>query len=115
MPLYRLLCRLKIEEVGFNRAIYTTDKGNYKANPVFREMRETIKQIEQIWKTLNLDVTVPPIPRIPNPVDGPQRDRNIVPMLTGDGKGYYSQLEQGVVPKTKRVVRRRRIGDGEDI
>jgi len=113
MPLYHMLCRFKIEEIGFNRAVYTTDKGNYKANPVFKEIRETLKQIEAMWRGLDLDTPLVPVLPVPNPADGPQRNRNVVPMMTGNGKSYYSRLEGGHVPKTRRIVRRRVNGSGD--
>jgi len=55
IPLYKMLCRLKIEELGVSSYIYTTDKGNFNAHPILREIRETIKMVESMWKDLGLD------------------------------------------------------------
>ena len=45
MPLYRMLVKLKIHELGVEQAISTSDRGVSKANPVYKEIRETIKSI----------------------------------------------------------------------
>ena len=54
MPLYSMLGRMKIEEATFNRVIYTDDKGRRKANPIYKEIRETVKQIEMTWEKIGL-------------------------------------------------------------
>jgi len=55
VPLYKTLCRLKLEEIGTTSVAYTDSKGNRKINPIFKEIRETIKVIELAWKTIGLD------------------------------------------------------------
>lgn len=54
MPLYRMLVKLKIAELGIQSAITTTDRGIIRANPVYKEIRETIKSIESMWGNLQL-------------------------------------------------------------
>jgi hypothetical protein len=54
IPLYKILCRLKIEELGITTLIYETDKGNFSSNPILKEIRETIKSIDSAWKELGL-------------------------------------------------------------
>jgi len=54
MPLYQMLGRMKIEEATFHTVIFTDDKGRRKANPIYKEIRETLKQIESAWRDLNL-------------------------------------------------------------
>lgn len=55
MPLYKMLCRMKIEEMAVRRVVTVDDKGKRAANPLYKEIRETIKLIEQTWKRLGLD------------------------------------------------------------
>jgi len=54
MPLYRMLVKLKIHELGVRRAVTTSDRGVTKANPIYKEIRETIKSIESMWYNLQL-------------------------------------------------------------
>jgi len=54
MPLYRMLIKLKIHELGVRRAVTTSDRGVTKANPIYKEIRETIKSIEAMWVSLQL-------------------------------------------------------------
>jgi len=93
MPLYRTLCRIKIEELGVTKIVATTDRGTKVANPIYREKRETIKAITALWKELGLmDYMVvweePSMEGInPDPV----------------GDSYYDRLEAGNV-KTKQEL-----------
>jgi hypothetical protein len=112
MPLYRILCRLKIEEVGFTRIIYTTDKGNYKLNPAVKGILDTITRIEQTWKTLGLDSSVIPIPEVPHPSSG-KTSKTIPMMRNPHSTSYYSQIESGEGGKAKRMVRRKKKANGE--
>ncbi|OIN96811.1 hypothetical protein AUJ66_05210 [Candidatus Desantisbacteria bacterium CG1_02_38_46] len=54
MPIYQNLCRLKIVEIGVVDAVMTDDKGKPFINPVYKEMREHIKLLEQTWRSLGL-------------------------------------------------------------
>lgn len=56
-PLYRQLCKLKIEEMGLTNVVYTTDKGSVCVHPLYREIRSVISSIENIWRNLGLDIT----------------------------------------------------------
>jgi len=59
IPLYSQLCRFKMEE--YNCATMMTDsKGNQKVNPIFREIRETIKCCSSL--IAELDGTVAGLP-----------------------------------------------------
>jgi hypothetical protein len=51
MPLYKNLCRLKIEEMGISLVV-DTETG--RISPIYREMRATIKDIEGLWNSLGL-------------------------------------------------------------
>lgn len=52
VPLYAQLIRFKISELGVRNVTYFNDKGNAVINPIFREIRSTIKMIDDMWKQL---------------------------------------------------------------
>jgi len=54
MPIYQNLCRLKISEIGIGSPVESDDKGRVFINPVYKEMREHIKLLEQTWRSLGL-------------------------------------------------------------
>lgn len=61
IPLYRNLCRFKIYELGLRDVVHTDDKGKRTVDPVYKEIREHIKLLEQMWKSVGLiEVTVAP-------------------------------------------------------
>jgi len=57
MPLYKMLCKLLIVEHSIQDAIYLDDKGVRRANPVFKEIRDTLQAISKEWKALGLHGT----------------------------------------------------------
>lgn len=54
IPLYKTLCKLKMEELGVTDPVFLTIRGDRKPDPVYREIRETIKLIMLCWKDLGL-------------------------------------------------------------
>ena len=54
-PLYRALCRLKMEELSLRRPTQLTNTGARAMHPVYREIRETIKVITTVLKDLGID------------------------------------------------------------
>ncbi len=54
MPIYQNLCRLKIAEVGITDILDEDSKGKSFINPLYKEMREHIKLLEQTWRSLGL-------------------------------------------------------------
>ncbi len=54
VPLYTQLVKFKIEELGIERPTYTTEKGDVKMHPLYREIRSTIKMIDDMWSDLGL-------------------------------------------------------------
>ena len=54
IPLYKTLCKMKIEEVGIVDAVTLTSRGTMQVNPIYKEMREIIKVIDQVWKSIGL-------------------------------------------------------------
>lgn len=83
MPLYRILCRLKIEELGITDIVRTTDTGRKQANPIYKEIRDTIKLVDQLWVSLGL--TQYCMVEMPNEPDFAPSD------------DYYSRVERGEV------------------
>jgi len=90
VPLYKTLIRLKIEELGVTSVLYTDGRGNKRVNPLFKEIRETIKTIESTWKTIGLEVDV----------EEPGGD-----VLDGEGEieeDFYDRMEAEAQAKGKR-------------
>jgi len=54
LPMYKMLCKLKIAEMGCRSACYYTPKGDIKIHPIFREIRNTISTISMLWKDFGL-------------------------------------------------------------
>ena len=97
MPMYRTLARLKIEELGVNNIITTSDTGRKQANPIYKEIRDTIKLIDSLWHSLGL--TKFAVVDIPDDL----------PMGADDD--YYSQVERGEVPtKAQREAMQKKGG-----
>ncbi len=61
MPLYRILCKLKIAEVGVINPVYHTERGSIGVHPIFKEIRETIKSIDVVWRGLGVKPKAQPI------------------------------------------------------
>lgn len=95
MPLYQMLGRIKIEEATYTRVIYTDDKGRRKANPIFKELRETLKLIEAVWKSLNMGGLMPSSPEL----DFGDKEAEGV-------RDYYKSMQSG--QKVKRKVKKNR-------
>ena len=87
IPIYSMLCRFKMEEYA-SETMVSDSKGNLRINPIFREIRETIKTATALIQ--DLDQTVSGLP--------------------GDGDSdYYDSLFNGTVPvPTKRQKLKRR-------
>jgi hypothetical protein len=54
VPLYRNLCRFKIYELGVGSVVHTDEKGKRTVDPIYKEIREHIKLIEQMWKSVGI-------------------------------------------------------------
>lgn len=55
MPMYKMLCKLLIEEHAVQNAVYLDNKGVRHAHPIFKEVRETLTCISKEWRSLGLD------------------------------------------------------------
>jgi len=78
MPLYKILCKLKIEEVGVVRAVTTNSRGTLVVNPLYKEIRETIKTIDVVWRSIG--------------VQGAKRP-NTSPTFGDGSSNYYDKME----------------------
>lgn len=61
-PLYKTLCKLKIEELAVTRVVNVDEKGIRRVNPVYKEIRETIKLINILWKSMGMTRGIPVVP-----------------------------------------------------
>ena len=52
VPLYKILCRLKMQEFSETEIMFTSEKGTRHVNPIFEEIRKTILAIEKTWQNL---------------------------------------------------------------
>ena len=55
LPLFQQLVRFQIEAYAVTDVVYTTDRGQVRTHPIFKEIRETIKAIELTQKSLGID------------------------------------------------------------
>ena len=84
IPLYRNLCRFKIYELGLRSVVHSDDKGKVSVDPVYKEIREHIKLLEQMWKSVGLtgsNALVPPL-----------GDEDFHP-----DANYYEEMEKGAM------------------
>ena len=102
MPLYRMLCKLKIAEVGAVKVVISGVGGRKYINPRFREVRDTIKLIESLWTNIGLS---PKTGVEPNGVEVPKHiDDDYYSMLEGDH--VLTRKERNLLKKSKGLVRR---------
>jgi len=59
IPLYRNLAKMKIEEMAIVSCVETDKAGVKRMHPIYKEIRETIRLIENTWKTVGLDMERP--------------------------------------------------------
>jgi len=79
IPLYRNLIKMKIEELGVRRVVNQDEKGKLSINPLYKEIREYIKLLEQMWKSVGISGVL---------VAAPTDDD------FGAGDNYYEQMEK---------------------
>lgn len=95
MPLYKTLCKLKIEELAVTRVINVDEKGVRRVNPVYKEIRETIKLINSLWKSMGMTKGPAPIPGDPDFPD--DEDDGVI----------EGEVESPMASKKKGLVRRK--------
>ena len=99
IPLYKTLCKMKIEEVGIVSALHETSRSTLQVNPVYKEIREIIKVIDNVWKSIG----VKPVRKVGEPDFG-------APISSASN--YYDEMEKesfaNVKGKVTRLKRRER-------
>ena len=54
IPLYKTLCKMKIAELGIGNVTMATSRGTLQIHPIYKEIREIIKVIDQVWKSIGV-------------------------------------------------------------
>jgi hypothetical protein len=54
IPLYRGLCKMKLVEASLKSLQYSTAQGGLRIHPIYKEIREQLKLIDDTWKNLQL-------------------------------------------------------------
>jgi hypothetical protein len=88
VPLYKILCRLKMQEFTEIEVMVTNSKGERKVNPIFEEIRKTILAIEKMWMNLGYLVS-----------DGSAKKDKFVGAF--NQRNYYDIIESGGMPMLK--------------
>jgi len=95
IPMYNVLCKLKIAMVGVIDPVVTTARGSVAMHPIFKEFRQQIKAIEDAWRSIGIS-------EFPdhNGKLGPYKEKKKRPPLgvpmkkAGGGHStYYSKME----------------------
>jgi len=101
MPLYRMLCKLKIAEIGAVKVVISGVGGRKYINPIFKEVRDTIKLIESTWMSIGLNLKGGVQPKVPKHID-----EDYYSMLESDN--VLTKEERNLLKKSKRLVKRKR-------
>jgi hypothetical protein len=94
MPLYKMLCKLLIEEHAVQNAVYEDGKGIRRAHPVFKEVRDTLQAISKEWRSLGLHSPGSAGPGLPSEI---LKD----PLEYGD-PDFHASLEEDSPRRLKR-------------
>jgi diadenosine tetraphosphate (Ap4A) HIT family hydrolase len=82
IPLYRNLIKMKIEDIGVRRVVNVDERGKMSINPLYKEIREYIKLIEQMWKSVGISGVMV----------SPPGDEGFHP-----DDNYYEEMEKGAL------------------
>ena len=85
IPLYKMLCRLKMQEFRETEVMLVSISGGSRINPIFKEIRDTIQSVERVWKNLGFIVDEKKL----------KRGEDIAYL---NGKSYYEVIESGSMP-----------------
>lgn len=81
IPLYKTLCKMKIAELGVQDVTIITPRGTLQIHPIYKEMREIIKVIDQVWKSIGVKA----------PMKAPAPDFSVP---GSDDVNYYDAMEK---------------------
>jgi hypothetical protein len=84
VPLYKILCRLKMQEFS-EQEVFVSSRLGRNINPIFEEIRKTIMAIEGVWKNLGYIVG-----------NGQVRKNRFIGHF--NERNYYEVIEAGGVP-----------------
>jgi len=95
LPLYKVLCRLKMEEILIRSqdVVLENARGVRYINPVYKEIRETIKLIQAMWRDIGLKKAL--TPTVP---DDPFAGRDTL-------GNYYDSMEK--VARKEELIRKK--------
>lgn len=95
VPLYSQLCRMKLVEKSIEQVLYYDKHGNPGVHPIYKEIRDTIKVISNLWKDIGMRA-------------GPPGAGELTPQF-GPGKSgfgdpnHYNNISQGTEKKVNVV------------
>lgn len=104
LPLYKILCQMKIEEMGVHRIVTTTEHGTMVANPIYREIRETMKLINMEWKMI--DLMAPTMGGIKFPHQQ-GRKAKMIDINKGDPEYYDTMTDPDFGKGQRRLLKKR--------
>lgn len=101
IPLYSHLLRLKLLEMSLSDVVYETAKGVKFIHPVYKEIRQTLITIHMMWKDLDINPGVPPIP---DPSGEEFGGKSSPDFVNGD-RTYYKRLMEDKSSSRKGKIR----------
>lgn len=102
MPMFGHLIKLKIAEAGFDQIIFEDSKGTKRINPIYREIRETVKSINFVLNELGLGSA-----ELPNAQDFTNGDPTYYDRMYGDEGGEESNGTSGEKQETNGEAKKR--------
>jgi hypothetical protein len=112
VPLYKTLCKFKLEEMGVERVTQVGNKGKLYAHPIYKEIRETLRVINQTWSLYDIDKKVLKSPFDPPVPVGEGKASPTGDNTHGDRSYYDSMFEDSEEPLEKdspKPKKRRKI------
>jgi len=83
LPLYRMLCKFKIEELSLESSLFRTSHG-IRANPLYKEIRDTMSLIMKMWRDVGILIKSS---EFPDPGDFMDGSGNYYDTMGLDGSG----------------------------
>jgi hypothetical protein len=102
MPMFGHLIKLKIAEASFDQILFEDSKGMKKINPIYREIRETVKSISAIMNELGMGGV-----ELPNAQDFTHGDPTYYDRMYGDeggeeGNGTTAEVKENTNGEAKK-------------
>jgi hypothetical protein len=110
IPLYKNYMFLKLGEMGVEEAIEKDHRGIKRINPIYKEIRETVKEIEKTWKSIGLGefagVGTPLSKKGVRPEPAPEEEYTM--QLQQKSKSQIQQVPQ-IPRRVRKKTRRRKV------